>query len=208
MKKNTDASDQVHSYLALRKTVGWIGILLPFVLVSGNMIFFKGALLKNISVYYHTGMHDVFVGAISAIALFLFFYRGYDRWDDIAASIAGVFAIGIAFFPTVKEGPYDWVATVHYWCAACFFGILALFTLILFTRGEKSPTGRKNTRNFIYRACGIIMIISLVSIEVFFLFFEKNNEDSRFVLFAETATLIAFGISWLTKGGSICPDKN
>lgn len=208
MKVNASPSDQVHSYLALRKAVGWIGILLPFVLVAGNMVFFKGGLLRNMSVYYYTGMHDVLVGAICAIALFLFFYKGYDRWDDIAATIAGVFALGIAFFPTVKEGPYDWVATVHYWCAACFFGILAIFSLILFTRGEKNPTGKKITRNLIYRVCGLIMIISLVSVEAFFLFFEENNENSRFVLYAESVTLIAFGISWLTKGGSICPDKN
>jgi len=208
MKKSEDSSIHLHSYLSLRKAVGWIGILLPFVLVSGHIILFGGDhLLHNLSVYYHTGMRDLFVGAICAIALFLFFYRGYDRWDNIAANLAGFFALGIAFFPTVKEGQWDWVAKVHFYSAACFFVILAFISLFLFTRGEKRPTGRKLKRNIIYRACGITMLVSLVAIEIYFLLSDSNYEESRFVLIAETVTLMAFGISWLTKGGTLYPDK-
>lgn len=74
MEIKSDHTDKVYSYLALRKAVGWIGILLPIVLVLGHLIIFDGeSALTNMSVYYHTGMRDVFVGAICAIALFLFF---------------------------------------------------------------------------------------------------------------------------------------
>jgi hypothetical protein len=208
MKQTTDHTPHIHSYLSLRKSVGWIGILLPFVLVFGHTVLFGGdRLLRNISVYYHTGMRDILVGAICAIALFLFFYRGYDRWDNISANIAGFFALGIAFFPTVKDGPWDWVAWVHFYSAACFFVILALISLFLFTRGEKRPTGRKLKRNIVYRVCGIVMLVALAAMQVFFLFFYENHEDSRFVIIAETVTLMAFGISWLTKGGTLYPDK-
>jgi hypothetical protein len=201
-------SAPIHSYLSLRKAVGWIGILLPFVLVLGHRLIFGGEfLLNNLSVYYHTGMRDLFVGSLCAIALFLFFYRGYDRWDNIAANLAGFFALGIAFFPTVREGPWDWVAKVHFLCAACFFVILAIFSLFLFTRGTVRPTGRKLKRNLIYRLCGIVMLVSLAAIELFFLFFYENHADSRFVIVGETITLMAFGISWLTKGGTLYPDK-
>lgn len=201
-------SAQIHSYHSLRKAVGWIGILLPFVLVLGHLIIFGGDRpLNNMSVYYHTGMRDLFVGAICAIALFLFFYRGYDRWDEISADLAGFFALGVAFFPTVEEGSWDWAAWVHFSCAACFLVILALISIFLFTRGEEYPTEMKRKRNFIYRACGIIMLLSLAAIEVFFLFFDGINSDSGFVLIAETVTLVAFGVSWLTKGGTFYPDK-
>ena len=208
MKHKRDQTAHIHSYLSLRKSVGWIGILLPFVLVFGHTVIFGGdTLLRNLSVYYHTGMRDFFVGAICAIALFLFFYRGYDRWDNISANVAGFLALGIAFFPTVKDGPWDWVAWVHFYSAAAFFVILALISLFLFTRGEKQPTGRKLKRNIVYRLCGIIMLLALAAMEIFFLFFYENHEDSRFVIIAETLTLIAFGISWLTKGGTFYPDK-
>lgn len=203
-----DHSAQIHSYHSLRKAVGWIGILLPFVLVFGHLIIFRGGRpLDNMSVYYHTGMRDVFVGAVCAIALFLFFYRGYDRWDEISADLAGFFALGVAFFPTVKEGSWDWIAWVHFSCAACFLVILALMSIFLFTRGEIHPTEMKKRRNLVYKVCGITMLVSLAAIEVFFLFFDGINSDSGFVLIAETITLVAFGISWLTKGGTLYPDK-
>lgn len=203
-----DHSAQIHSYHSLRKAVGWIGILLPFVLVLGHLIIFRGDRpLNNMSVYYHTGMRDLFVGAICAIALFLFFYRGYDRWDDISANIAGFFALGVAFFPTVVDGSWDWAAWVHFISAACFFVILALTSIFLFTRGEDHPSEMKQRRNQIYRVCGTVMLVSLASIEVFFLFFDGINSDSGFVLIAETVTLVAFGVSWLTKGGTLYPDK-
>ncbi|MDF1558879.1 MAG: DUF2007 domain-containing protein [Bacteroidales bacterium] len=208
MAIKSDHTPQIHSYLSLRKAVGWIGILLPFVLVLGHQIIFGGdRLLTNMSVYYHTGMRDLFVGAICAIALFLFFYRGYDRWDNISANLAGFFALGVAFFPTVEEGSWDWVAQVHFYSAACFLVTLALISIFLFTRGENYPTAMKKKRNLVYRVCGIVMLTALTAIEVFLLFFDGKNSDTRFVLFAETVTLIAFGISWLTKGGTIYPDK-
>lgn len=203
-----DHTEKVHSYLALRKAVGWIGILLPFVLVVGHLVLFDGgSVLTNMSVYYHTGMRDVFVGALCAIALFLFFYKGYDRWDNISADLAGVFALGVAFFPTVEDGPWDWIAWVHFISAACFLVILALISIFLFTRSENCPTEMKKKRNLVYLACGIVMLAALASIEIFFLFFGGINSDSRFVLIAETVTLVAFGISWLTKGGTLYPDK-
>ncbi len=203
-----DHTALIHSYHSLRKAVGWIGILLPFVLVLGHLVIFRGGRpLTNMSAYYHTGMRDVFVGAICAIALFLFFYRGYDRWDNRAADLAGLFALGVAFFPTVKEGSWDWVAWIHFTTAACFLVILALISIFLFTRGERHPTEMKKKRNLVYRACGIVMLASLASIAVFFLFFDRINSDSRFVLIAETVTLMAFGISWLAKGGTLYPDK-
>jgi hypothetical protein len=208
MTIKSDHTPQIHSYLSLRKAVGWIGILLPFVLVLGHLIIFGGdRLLTNMSVYYHTGMRDLFVGAICAIALFLFFYRGYDRWDNISANLAGFFALGVAFFPTVEEGPWDLAAQVHFYSAACFLVTLALISIFLFTRGEYYPSAMKKKRNLVYRLCGIVMLTALAAIEIFFLFFDGKNSDTKFVLIAETVTLIAFGISWLTKGGTLYPDK-
>ncbi|HOP59648.1 MAG TPA: hypothetical protein PLR52_09550 [Bacteroidales bacterium] len=196
-----------HSYLALRKTVGWIGILLPFVLIAGTFLLSgEDIVRKNISLYYHSEMRDVFVGALCAIALFLFFYKGYDRWDDMAGNLSGFFALGIAFFPTVREGPYNLSAWIHFISASCFFLVLSVFSLFLFTRKVSSPSKRKVKRNIIYRICGYVMIICLVSILLYMIFLEGRDRQSEFVFWAETVALMAFGISWLTKGGTLYPD--
>jgi len=196
------------SYLALRKAVGWIGILLPFVMMLGGYLIFREDLtLKNISVYYYTGMRNVFVGSLCAISLFLFFYKGYDKWDNRMGSLAGFLALVVAFFPTVKEGPYDWQAHVHFYSAACLFVILSGISLLLFTKKATLPTARKLKRNRIYIICGLLMIVSLIAAEIFIIFFEDDHPGSTFVFWAETVTLVAFGVSWLTKGGTLYPDK-
>jgi hypothetical protein len=208
MNKDVNHPDQTFSYLALRRAVGWIGILLPFVLMLGGYLIFKEDFaLKNISVYYYTGMRNVFVGSLCAISLFLFFYKGYDKWDNRTGNMAGFFALVIAFFPTVKEGPYDWQAHVHFYSAVCLFVTLAGISLFLFTKTGHGPTKRKLKRNKIYIICGSVMIASLIAGEAFILFFEVDHPESDFVFWVETVALVAFGVSWLTKGGTLYPDK-
>jgi len=197
-----------YSYLALRKAVGWIGISLPFVLMLGSFLIFREKpVLKTISLYYHSGMRDVFVGSICSIALFLFFYKGYDKWDNWSGNVAGFFAVGIALFPTSEVGPQNWVGIVHFICAVIFFIILSGISTFLFTRGETNPTSQKLTRNKIYLICGLVMIGSLITIMIYFVFFDFENSESCFVYWAETVSLNAFGVSWLTKGGTLYPDK-
>ncbi len=208
MAVNSDHQYLTYSYLALRKAVGWIGIILPFALVSGGHIIFKEKLiLKNISIYYHTGMRDVFVGALCAIALFLFFYRGYDKWDNRAGNTAGFMAVLIALFPTVESGPYDLSAWIHLIAAGSFFIVLSWMSVFRFTRHVIHPTRQKITRNKIYVSCGITMVVSMAAILIFLLFFDKDHPHSGFVFWFETLALLAFGTSWLTKGGTLYPDK-
>jgi hypothetical protein len=208
MKPKVPKTDLTYSYLALRNSLGWIGILLPFVLVLGMLLFFAGnPVQKTISQYYYTGMRDVLVGSLCAIALFLFFYKGYNKWENRSANIAGLFAIGIAWFPTTETDPQTLTGKIHFLCATVFFIILALFSIFFFTRKVPHPTKRKLGRNKIYVSCGVVMIVCLIAIMIFFNFFHTDNADSHFVFWAESIALIAFGVSWLTKGGTLYPDK-
>lgn len=197
-----------YSYLALRKTVGWIGILLPFILLLGNTLLFGGSPNQpSISLYYYTPMRDVLVGGLSAVALFLFFYSGYDRRDNITANIAGFFAILVAWFPASETGSGGIANTIHFISAGIFLGSLAFFSLFLFTRDDGNPTPEKLKRNRIYIACGAVMSASLFALLVYFIFKREDHMSTPFIFWAETVALAAFGISWLTKGGTLYPDK-
>ena len=199
---------QIYSYLALRKAIGWIAILFPFVMMLGIFLIFGGKMtLYTISMYYYSGMRDVFVGALCAIGLFLLFYQGYDKWDDWLGNIAGVCAICIAWFPTSKIDPLDWHGKIHFIAAIVFFLTLACFSLFLFTRKDTDPTPRKLKRNKIYILCGVVMLVCLLAIMIYFQFFQESLPHTSFVFWAETLALVAFGISWLTKGGVILPDR-
>jgi len=115
MKPKDLNRNQTYSYLALRKAVGWIGILIPFTMIMGMFLIFNEVTIqKSISNYYFTGMRDVLVGAICAIALFMFFYRGYDKLDDWAGNMTGLFAIGVAWFPTADPGLKSLTGSIHF----------------------------------------------------------------------------------------------
>src|SRR5687767_7909057 len=146
------------SYLTLRRAIGIVGILLPFVLWIGFKIFNKDcepeALTEtppifppSISHFYYTKMGDLFVGTLCAVSLFMFCYNGHDKADKIAAKLASLFALGVAFFPTnvsafkvfecnrISGDGEDVLSNiVHYVSAALLFSTLAFFCLFQFTK--------------------------------------------------------------------------
>lgn len=84
------SSRHTHCHAILRKSIGWIAILLPFVLSLGYIIISKEIILeKSISAYYHTGMRNIFVGTLCALAMYMFYDIGYNSLDDWAGNLAG-----------------------------------------------------------------------------------------------------------------------
>src|SRR5882762_1529138 len=122
----------VKAYLALRRGIGIIGITLPLVLVAGRMILESLGIMDSISAYYYSVMRDVFVGSLCAIAVFLFAYR-YELQDDIVSSLAGIFAIGVVFFPTTPDvgaTPQQvMIGQFHLFFATAFFLALAFIVI-------------------------------------------------------------------------------
>jgi small-conductance mechanosensitive channel len=206
MKETPKYTRHTYSYIALRKTVGWIGILLPFVLWFGATVVFNENPQSTISHYYYTHMRNLFVGSLCAVGLFLFFYAGYDKWDDWAGNLAAVFAIGVAWMPTSEYG-VETIGVLHFVCATLFFLILSAISIFLFTKTHKGKAieAPKKNRNLVYKLCGYVMIICLLAIIIYVLFFQEQKVTSL-IYWAEAIALVAFGISWLTKGGSIFPD--
>lgn len=96
---------EVISYLTMRQTLGWCGVLLPFVMLAGGW-WLHGDWFTSISAYYYTGVGHVFVAILVTIGLFLLAYKGYPKkpgeWvsDNMLANVSGAAAIGVALFPT------------------------------------------------------------------------------------------------------------
>lgn len=211
MGPRTATDNLVHNYLFLRRAIGFLGIGLPFVLVFGKMAVDGGGLLNSISGYYYSGMRDVWVGVMCAIGVFLLSYRGYGRVDDIAGNIAAVAAVGVALFPTTPangDRTDEIVGLLHLGFAAVFFLTLAFFCIVLFTKSDKEiPGARKPVRNQLYVASGVIMLVCLALIVLCGLVFDDLTKDLYPALWLESIAILAFGVAWLTKGGTLLPDK-
>ncbi len=217
MKKELEAENAlVISFLALRKAIGILGVLLPFAVSLGALIIFQTALRPSISAYYYTGTRDVFVGTLWAIGFFLLSYKGYERADARAGNLGCIFAVGITLFPTGPEfdasGAAKWIGYLHIAFAALFFATLIYFSLCQFTKTDpqKPPTKKKLLRNMIYRVCGYTMAACILLIAAFYLLRDQAAalESYQPVFWLEAIAIVAFGISWLTKGEAILKDRD
>jgi hypothetical protein len=205
----------VVSYMFLRKAIGVLGVALPFALALGGLFIFDLDVQDSISHYYHTGMGDVFVGTLCAIAVFLLSYKGPEPRDDRAGDFACLCAVGAALFPTTPIGESTQaqaiIGGIHFAFAALFFLTLAYFSLFLFTKTDpaRAPTPRKLQRNRVYRVCGGLILLALVLIALYMNVpgAEEALGRLRPVFWLEAVAVVAFGLSWLTKGEAILEDK-
>jgi hypothetical protein len=220
MSKHREQS-LIISHLAMRRLIGILGISLPFVIVIGGLTQGPGSLQGSISGYYYTNMRDLLVGILSGVALFLISYKGYDKIDDFVANLSGIFALGMVLFPTgmfcgrvVKVGMFmldDNISEIiHLSFGSLFFLALAFNSLFLFTRKHPGVMGReKKRRNFIYRTCGIVMLVAQILIAIYTAFLRETRLAADYpVLILETVALFAFGISWMVKGNTLFRDRS
>jgi hypothetical protein len=200
------------SYLTLRKFVGFVALLLPFVLTVPYRLITCKPLETSLSAYYYTGMRNFFVGGLCAIAVVMICCRGFDDHDFLAGILAALCAFGVAFCPMTPAfcaPAYRYTAgEAHYYFAAALFATLAYFCLVLFTKTApppRSPTLKKGQRNKVYYICGAIILISMTC--AFALrHHERLPGGLGTLLCFESTSLWAFGAAWLVKGELVLKD--
>ena len=199
------------SFLVLRLLVGVVGVGLTFALVYGERLLPGHQPLRgSLSGYYHSGVRDLFVGSLCAIAIFLICYMMFHNvWDNVLSTLAGVAALGVALLPTAGPDPgtplQRWwgealVGRLHFACAVVFILSLAAISVLFgYREGIKETSGA--TRRLWWRsfhwACALLIVLSVVFVAVTKL---TGRFDGHSVLYGEAAAAIAFGLSWLAKG--------
>ena len=187
----------------LRALLGWLAILLPWIVLVLSMMFGYGFPDSISATYYFEPCITPFMIILGAASILLICYNGYDRQDDIICTLAGIFGLCICLFSCMAT-PDPIVGTfqlpkilsgwIHNITAILFFGLLAYNSIFLFTKGDANPTKNKKKRNVIFRICGIGMIASFLLLPIFYTF---NIHGGTWIV--ETIALAFFGISWLTK---------
>ncbi|WIX97728.1 DUF998 domain-containing protein [Amycolatopsis mongoliensis] len=193
----------VHSYFYLRRAIGLIGLALPVVLIAGKQVFQGGDLAGSLSAYYYTDLRNVLVGSMCAAGVFLLAYYGHDFVDNVASTVAGLGAIGLALFPTTPgQDVSAWDRTsgvLHLVFAATFFLMLAYFCLRLFPHDGEQPPGA----GVAYRVCGGVILACLVLIALTSSL--RLVPDLHPALWLESVAVWAFGVAWLLKGQTLTP---
>lgn len=182
--------------IRLRATIGWLGMLLPWLVVL-----LIGYFPDSISATWYTNACTVFMIVLGSASFLLISYKGYSLIDDILLTCSGIAGLGICLFPCAisdsaqKVGTFlidKWTSEIiHCVCAFIFFGLLAYNSLFLFTKSDGEITEKKKARNIIFRVCGVGMLAS-------FLILLIPGVPCK-IWVVETFALFFFGISFLTK---------
>ena len=149
-----ETSRYVRSYLIMRALVGALAVALPFMLVLSDGIGFDGDPFPrgSLSSYFYSGTREIFVGTLSATAVFLVTYKVAERnLDNTLSTLAGSAILAVALFPTEGSARAGLtplqdrlgetaVKTVHYISAAVFIGSLAVISFFFGVREGQRPT--------------------------------------------------------------------
>ena len=202
-------SDYVVSYMTLRQMIGWIALLMPWVLRIGAKLFLHLGMQASVSAYYYTDMRDVFVSTLVLVGILMTCNRT-KRWTDNAVSVAaGLAAIGVglirpnpdtAMIQHVQTCPADLncmlppLQNVHLMFAVILFALLFVMVMFQFPLGTPRNADREmRWRNVIYRICGAVMLVCFIAIGL--------NQQSYFV--PEAIAIFIFALAWLVKGQAV-----
>lgn len=104
----------------------------------------------------------------------------------------------------------------HYIASGVFLLSLALTAFFVFVYSKKEMAAAANAadrrrmtqRNFIYRLCGILMVLAVAFVLWGDKIIGKEAYDLNHLTFwMETLAVEAFGFSWLLRGDMVLPDK-
>jgi len=197
------------TYITLRIGMVIIAILLPVLLILGSWISSKVAFQQSMSAFYHTGMRNLFVGALCATGSFLYMYRGFSNRENIALNFAGIFALGVAFFPTsipeeilnssvnyLPDKPFT-APILHGICAVAFFLSVAYVCIFCGKDTVELLIDKKLKSRYtlVYKAIGTSMVVLPILAVVFSFVASSNNT----VFIVEFVAIWVFALFWITK---------
>lgn len=187
------------SYRNMRAIIGYVGLTLPVVLLLAGAV--DGHVESSLSAYYYTKVGNVFTGALCVIGIFLLAYR-LTSWavDNIATTLAGVSALGVAFFHAAPDNAtlsQLRLADVHLTCAAALFILLGAISLFIFPR-DIGP-GQRWRANW-YMALGALIWLSIILMAALNWLTGSFYGNHHVCFILETVCVMAFAVSFILKG--------
>ncbi len=187
------------SYRNMRAIIGYVGLTLPAVLLVAGII--DGHLESSLSAYYYTKVGNFFTGALCVIGVFLLAYR-LTSWavDNIATTLAGISALGVAFFHAAPKNAtlsQLRLADVHLTCAAALFFLLGAISLFVFPR-DLLPDQR--WRANWYMALGSLIWLSIILMPTLNWLASSFYDSDHVFFILETVCVMAFAVSFILKG--------
>lgn len=201
------------SFIVQRRGMAILAAIFPFVFLASSFIFNRTEFKTSISSYYFApdAERNFFVGVLCAIGVFLLLYKGYNRLEDRILDLAGISAVGIAFFPTAESSDCTSSAiSAHGVFAVTFFVCIFIICIFMSEKSleEMDDVHRQSAFRRAYRVCSAIMIASIALAvlsqllpEEYFLILCKNSA----IFWFEAIGVWSFSAFWYIKTRELDP---
>jgi hypothetical protein len=97
--------------IRLRKTIGWLGMLLPIIVLVLCLVFqcVPGHVFPDSisATYYLEPTITPFMIILGAASILLMCYRGYEKIDDVINTLTGITGLCICLFPCSNPEMYE-----------------------------------------------------------------------------------------------------
>ncbi len=187
---------EINQY-TIKFLIGFVALWLPVT----ELVLSRGTITSISESYWYPDSlwsRNIFVGALVAIAALLAGYNGTSPKQLWFGKVAALAAVLVSMFPcNCGNDAHEIVRGLHAASAGVLFAVLAWFCWDFIERAKtklhddrKTAAGR---RIFIYRACGIGMVVAIALFVAHVI-----TKDERLIFWGETFGLVSFGFSWLT----------
>ena len=188
------------SYLAQRRYIGIMGLLLPLLCWASCLLIpdKPTGWWYSMSATYHNS--PILSMGLAVVASFLFTYKGYDISDRYTNRISAISALIVALVPCSVYWINEPIGilylqpnisdTIHSFAAILLFSSFIFNILVNFRKSHDKY------HKIWYTLIGALMIF----VTIVFACENANHEGSFKVFWYETIELILFGTAWLIKG--------
>lgn len=197
------------SFITQRTGMAFLAAMFPVAFLASSFLFGRTEFQTSISAYYWTldTERNLFVGVLSAIAVFFLLYKGYNWTEDRILDLAGLSAAGVAFFPMDQSGndcnpsgvsAHGVFAVILFACIfyVCIF--MSEHTLQEILESEKQTMFRR-----VYRWCSGVMVGSIAFAVLSWLLLPEDVLrvlcEYSVIFWFEALGIWAFSVFWYVK---------
>jgi hypothetical protein len=209
---STETGSMVGTFLLLRKAIGWIGTLLPIVVIVGQAAFCSGPLPNSLSDYYYTPMRNILVGALCVLGVFLLLYDVSVRVDRWITNAAGIGVLGVAFLPGSPPVPHlttseEVIGNLHvFFASIAFLGLAATMWRFAYAVSDGPDASPPSPRASVFYRVSACVMLGFVLLSGVAILLPLSIQNSTLAIYdTEAVAIFTFGISWLVKGRALEP---
>jgi hypothetical protein len=217
LARNTSRTTHLESsFIVQRRGMALLAAILPAAFLASSFLLNRTDFQTSLSAYYWTLdlERNFFVGVLCAIGVFLLLYKGYTTLEDRILDLAGLAAVGVAFFPMDESGDCGSSGlSLHGTFAVIFFACIAFICVFMSKHSLQDMVDARRKAWFAraYNFCSAVMVLS-IALAGLYNFLPDDAVlmlcENGIIFWCEALGVWAFSAFWYLKTRELDPSQS